>query len=166
MERTTVYASYVYSRIRGELNDYDQFFGNFPRPLIRPNQFGRLNSDAPHRGLVWGVIGLPHKLEFVPVLDVHTGFPFSRLDQDWNYLGRRNDAGRLRTFVSLDTKIQYPFDFTFHKHRFQFRAGLSILNVLNYFNPRDVQQHVDSPNFGTFYNSVGRLWRIEGGFDF
>ena len=166
VERTTVYASYVYSRIRGDLNDYDQFFGNFPRPLIRPNQFGRLNSDAPHRGLVWGVIGLPHKLEFVPVLDVHTGFPFSRLDQDWNYLGKRNDAGRLRTFVSLDTKIQYPFDFTFHKHRFQFRAGLSILNVLNYFNPRDVQQHVDSPNFGTFYNSVGRLWRIEGGFDF
>ena len=166
VERTTVYASYVYSRIRGELNDYNQFFGNFPRPLIRPNQFGRMNSDAPHRGLVWGVIGLPHKLEFIPVLDVHTGFPFSRLDQDWNYLGRRNEAGRLRTFVGLDTKIQYPFDFTFHKHRFQFRAGLSILNVLNYFNPRDVQQHVDSPNFGNLYNSVGRLWRIDGGFDF
>jgi len=166
VERTTVYASYVYSRVRGELNDYNQFFGNFPAPLIRANQFGTMTSDAPHRGLMWGVIGLPHKLDFIPVLDVHTGFPFSRLDQDWNYIGRRNQAGRLRTFVGLDTKIQYPFDFKFHHHRLQFRAGLSVLNVLNYFNPRDVQQYAGSPNFGNLYNSVGRLWRIDGDFDF
>ena len=166
VERTTVYTSYVYSRARGELNDYDQFFGNFPQPLIRPNQFGTMSSDAPHRGLMWGVIGLPHKLDFIPVLDVHSGFPFSRLDQDWNYIAQRNRAGRLRTFVGLDTKIQYPFDFTFRRHRFQFRAGLSVLNVLNYFNPRNVQQYVGSPNFGKFYDSVGRLWRIDGDFDF
>ena len=166
VERTTVYTSYVYSRARGELNDYDQFFGNFPQPLIRPNQFGTMSSDAPHRGLMWGVIGLPHKLDFIPVLDVHSGFPFSRLDQDWNYIAQRNRAGRLRTFVGLDTKIQYPFDFTFRRHRFQFRAGLSVLNVLNYFNPRNVQQYAGSPNFGKFYDSVGRLWRIDGDFDF
>jgi hypothetical protein len=110
---------------------------------------------------MWGVIGLPHKLDFIPVLDVHSGFPFSRLDQDWNYIAQRNRAGRLRTFVGLDTKIQYPFDFTFRRHRFQFRAGLSVLNVLNYFNPRNVQQYAGSPNFGKFYDSVGRLWRID-----
>ena len=166
VERTTVYASYVYSRARGELNEYNQFFGNFPSPLIRANQFGTMGSDAPHRVLMWGVIGLPHKLEFIPVLDVHTGFPFSRFDQNWNYLGQRNQAGRFPVFVGLDTKIQYPFDFKFHSHRLQFRAGLSVLNVLNHFNPRDVQQHTASPNFGNFYNSVGRRWRIEGNFDF
>jgi hypothetical protein len=165
-ERTTVYASYVCSRVRGELNDYNQFFGNFPAPLIRANQFGTTNSDVPHRGLMWGVIALPHKLDFIPVLDVHSGFPFSRLDQDWKYIGQRNEAGRLRAFVGLDTKIQYPFDFKFRRHRFQFRAGLSVLNLLNYFNPRDVQQYAGSPNFGNFYNSVGRLWRIDGDFDF
>jgi hypothetical protein len=165
-ERTTIYGSYVHSRARGELNDYNQFFGNFPYPLIRPNQFGLMASDAPDRGLFWGVIGLPHKLDFIPVLDVHTGFPFSRLDQNWNFVGQRNQAGRFPTFVGLDTKIQYPFDFTYRKHRIQFRAGLSVLNVLNYFNPRDVQQYFASPNYGVFYNSVGRLWRIDGDFDF
>jgi len=41
-----------------------------------------------------------------------------------------------------------------------------VLNVLNYFNPRDVQQYAGSPNFGNLYNSVGRLWRIDGDFDF
>ncbi|MGC2197468.1 MAG: carboxypeptidase-like regulatory domain-containing protein [Terriglobales bacterium] len=36
----------------------------------------------------------------------------------------------------------------------------------NYFNPRDVQEYAKSPNYGHFYNSIGRLWRIEGAFDF
>jgi hypothetical protein len=165
-ERTMLYASYTRSKARGELNDYNQFFGNFPYPLIRPNQFGTTSSDAPDRGLFWGIIGLPHKLDFIPILDVHTGFPFSKLDQDWNYLGQRNQAGRFPVFVGLDTKFQYPIDFTCRKHRIQFRAGLSILNVLNYANPRDVQQYTLSPNYGRFYNSIGRLWRIEGDFDF
>jgi len=165
-ERTTLFASYVNSRARGDLNDYNQFFGNIPYPLIRPNQYGIMPSDAPNRGLVWGVVGLPHKLDFIPVLDVHTGFPFSQLGENWNYIGRENEAGRFRTFVGLDMKIQYPFDFKFHRRRFQFRAGLSVLNVLNYSNPRDVQQYTGSPSFGNFYNSIGRLFRIDGDFDF
>jgi hypothetical protein len=41
-----------------------------------------------------------------------------------------------------------------------------VYNVLNHFNPRDVQEYYASPNYGTFYNSVGRLFRIDGDFDF
>lgn len=165
-ERATLYASYVRSQAEGELNDYNQFFGNFAYPLIRSNQFGPLSSDAPNRGLIWGVIPLPKKFDFVPVLDVHTGFPFSRLDENWNFVGERNKAGRYPTFIGFDTKFYYPVDFTFRKHRIQFRAGLSVLNVLNHFNPREVQQYGPSPNFGQFYNSVGRLFRIDGDFNF
>jgi hypothetical protein len=165
-ERMSIYASYVRSRAYGDLNDYNQFFGNIPYPLIRPNQYGPLSSDAPNRGLLWGVIGLPHKLDFVPILDVHTGFPFSRLDQNWNYLGLENQAGRFPTFLALDTKLQYPVDFKFHGHRIQFRAGVTVYNVLNHFNPRDVQQYYASPNYGVLYNSVPHLLRIDGDFDF
>jgi carboxypeptidase family protein/TonB-dependent receptor-like protein len=165
-ERSSIYASYVYSRARGDLNDYNQFFGNFPYPLIRENQYGTLTSDAPNRGLFWGVIGLPYKFDFVPILDVHTGFPFSRLDQNWGYLGKENQAGRFPAFVGLDAKLQYPVDFTFRGHRVQFRAGLTVYNVLNHNNPRDVQQYFASPLYGTFYNSVPRLWRIDGDFSF
>lgn len=165
-ERSTVFASYVHSRASGELNDYNQFFGNFPNPLIRPNQYGPLASDAPNRGLFWSVIGLPRKLDFVPILDVHTGFPFSRIDQNWNFLGPENQAGRFPTFLGFDTKLQYPVDFTFRGHRIQFRAGLTVYNVLNHFNPRDVQQYNVSANYGAFYNSIGRLFRIDGDFNF
>ena len=27
---------------------------------------------------------MPHKLDPIPVLEVHTGFPFSKLDENWN----------------------------------------------------------------------------------
>ena len=165
-EHSSVFASYVHSRAKGDLNDYNQFFSNFSYPLIRPNQYGPLTSDAPNRGLFWGVIGLPHKFDFVPILDVHTGFPFSRLDQNWNFIGAENNAGRLPALLALDTKIQYPVDFKFRGHRIQFRGGLTVYNVLNHFNPRDVQQYYASPSYGAFYNSIGRLFRIDGDFDF
>jgi outer membrane receptor protein involved in Fe transport len=165
-ERSSIYASYVHSRAYGDLNDYNEFFGNFPYPLIRPNQYGPLSVDTPNRGLFWGIIGLPHKVDFVPILDVHTGFPFSRLDQNWKYLGLENQAGRFPAFLALDTKAQYPVDLKFHGHRLQFRAGVTVYNVLNHFNPRDVQQYYASPDYGTFYNSVPHLLRIDGDFDF
>jgi len=165
-ERTSIYGSYVWSRARGDLNDYNRFFGNFPAPLIRPNQYGPLASDAPNRGLFWGVIALPYKFDFVPIFDVHTGFPYSALDQNWNYLGKEDQAGRFPTFIGFDVKLQYPVDFTYKKHHIQFRAGLTVYNVLNHFNPRDVQQYFDSPLYGGLYNSVHRLWRIDGDFTF
>ena len=165
-ERTSIYASYVLSKARGEINDYNQFFGNFPYPLIRPNEFGRLSSDAPNRLLAWGIIGLPHKFQAVPVIDVHTGFPFSKFDANWNYVGPANEAGRFPVFVGVDMKVQYPFNLKYHGHHFEFVAGLKVIDAINHFQPRDVQQNITSPNFGTFYNSVGRLWRIDGDFDF
>jgi hypothetical protein len=165
-ERSTIYASYVHSRAYGDLNDYNQFFGNFPYPLIRANQYGPLLSDAPNRGLIWSIIGLPYRLEFVPILDVHTGFPFSKLDQNWNYVGAENQAGRFPAFLGFDTKLHYPVDFKFHGHRIQFLAGLTVYNVLNHFNPRDVQQYYASPDYGVFYNSVPHLLRIDGDFTF
>ena len=165
-ERTSLVASYVRSRARGELNDYNQFFGNFPYPLIHPNQYGPLSSDAPNRFVFWGILGLPHKLQVVPILDAHTGFPYSKLDANWNYIGQRNEAGRFPAFASLDLKLQYPFDFKIRSHRIQFLGGLKVIDVTNHYNPRDVQQYFGSPNYGIFYNSVGRLWRIDGDFDF
>jgi carboxypeptidase family protein/TonB-dependent receptor-like protein len=165
-ERTSLVASYVRSRAFGELNDYNQFFGNNPNPLIRPNQYGPLPSDAPNRVLFWGIIGLPYKFQFIPILDVHSGFPYSKLDENWNYIGARDEAGRFPTFASLDLKLQYPFDFKFRNHRIQFLGGLKVIDITNHYNPRDVQQYLASPNYGVFYNSVGRLWRIDGDFDF
>ena len=165
-ESTSLVISYVHSRAWGELNDYNQFFGNFPYPLIRPNQYGPLSSDAPNRVLFWGIIELPHKLQFVPIFDAHSGFPYSKLDSNWNYIGERNQSGRFPAFGSLDLKLLYPFNLRFRGHHIEFLGGLKVIDVTNHYNPRDVQQYLGSPNYGVFYNSVGRLWRIDGDFDF
>ena len=89
--------------------------GIFLIPLFAPINIGTLSSDAPNRGLFWDVIGLPYKLDFVPILDVHTGFPFSRLDQNWNYIGAENQGGafsdipRTRYQTSVSRRLQIPW---------------------------------------------------------
>ena len=83
-------ASYVRSRAYGDLNDFNQFFGNDPQAVIQPNQRGRLNFDAPNRILTWAEIAAPWKLTFAPVIDTHTGFPYSTINQYRDFVGPRN----------------------------------------------------------------------------
>ena len=51
--------SYVRSHSTRDLNDYDQFFGNFRNPIIRPNENSLSPTDVPNRMIVRGTIGLP-----------------------------------------------------------------------------------------------------------
>ena len=62
VRRHTVNASYVRSRAFGDLNDFNQFFGNDPMAVIQPNARGRLSFDAPNRFLIWGEIAAPKKI--------------------------------------------------------------------------------------------------------
>jgi Carboxypeptidase regulatory-like domain/TonB dependent receptor-like, beta-barrel len=165
-ERTQLFASFVHSRAKGELNNFEQFFGNLPYPVIRPNEFGPLPFDSPNRFLLWGSIGLPWKLDFWPVLDVHSGFPFSKVDNDLNFIGPRNQAGRFPAFFSFDFQLTREFRVPFMGKKRTMRTGVKIFNVTNHFNPRDVQENIFSPVFGGFYNSVGRLYRAKLEFNF
>jgi hypothetical protein len=81
VRRGTINASYVRSKAFGNLNDFNQFFGNSAVPVINPDESGRLPFDAPNRFLAWGQWDAPFKLTVLPVLDVHTGFPYSQTDQ-------------------------------------------------------------------------------------
>jgi hypothetical protein len=69
IHRSTLNASYVHSRAYGDLNDFNQFFGNDPLAVIQPNQRGRLSFDAPNRVLAWGEIAAPWKFTVALVLD-------------------------------------------------------------------------------------------------
>lgn len=165
-ERSTLFASYVHSRLRGELNVFEPYFGNYPYPILRPNQRGRQPYDVPHRFLFWGTIGLPWKLEALPVLDIASGFPYSRLDNVWNFVGARNGEGRFPTFVALDLQVTRTFSFTVRGKKRRVTLGGRIFNITNHFNPRDVQQHAGSPSFRTFFNSIERKFRAKIDFEF
>jgi hypothetical protein len=150
---STLNASYVRSRAYGDLNDFNQFFGNDPQAVIQPNQRGRLNFDAPNRILTWAEIAAPWKLTFAPVIDTHTGFPYSTVNQYRDFVGPRNELQRPR-FVSTDLQvwreIRLPIK---EKHA---RIGVGVFNVFNHPNYRDVQNDVDSYRFGDFFNGVNR----------
>lgn len=140
--------SYVHSTLRGDLNTLSQDYVPFEQPVIRPNFFAALNSNVPNRFVTWGRFEIPWKITASPVLDIHTGFPYSPVDVLQNYVGQPNSL-RFPVFMSLDLKLSKDFRIKFipwvKKHTI--RGGMSIYNVTNHLNPRDVYTNVTSPYF-------------------
>lgn len=158
VRRGTLNASYVHSKAFGNLNDFNQFFGNDPVAVINPAEQGRLPFDAPNRFLAWGEWAAPFKFMVLPVLDVHTGFPYSLIDQTRGFVGPR-DSERFPRFASLDLQVTRPITIPIGSERLKARVGFSVFNLLNRSNPRDVQSDIDSARFGAMFNGVGRTWR-------
>jgi len=156
VRRHTVNASYVRSRAFGDLNDFNQFFGNDPVAVIQPNARGRLSFDAPNRYLIWGEIAAPKKITITPVLDLHTGFPYSTENQFREYVGPRN-IERFPRFVSLD--LQATKEIRIPGFGKKAKVGFGVFNILNHFDARDVQNNLDSYRFGSFFNSLPRTFR-------
>ena len=75
-----LFFSYVHSRARGDLNDFSNYLGTFPIPIIRGNQFGNLPADLPNRLLAWGMVQLPWKFRIAPVVEYRNGFPYFATD--------------------------------------------------------------------------------------
>ena len=158
--------SYVHSEAAGDLNTFQDYFGNFTTPIIRPNQRSRLRHDVPDRLLLWGEIGLPFKVRWAPVFDIHSGYAFSLLDETQNFVGPRNHGGRFPVFSSLDSQFFRDFKIKIGGKKRTVRVGIKIFNILNHFNPRDLQQNLDASNALGFFNARGRLYRSKFSIDF
>jgi hypothetical protein len=154
---STVNASYVRSRTAGDLNDLEKFFGNEPQAVIQPDQSGTSDFDAPNRTLAWGDIEAPWKVTIIPVLDIHTGFPYSVDGQDRQFVGVRNSR-RLPMFASADLQVLRQITLPLSESH-KAKIGLGIFNVFDHFNPRDVQNDVDSYRFGSLFNSPPTTFR-------
>lgn len=150
-------ASYVWSQSRGDLNTADALVGNFPSYVVRPNEYGRQPFDTPHRVLVYGQIDLPYDIRVAPLVEFRTGFPFSAVNDRLDFVGARNEAGRFPKYFSLDAQVSKAFPIPFIKRldKYKLRAGVALFNLTGNFNPRDVQNNINNPNFGDFYNSFG-----------
>ena len=55
-EKRELFFSYIHSTARGDLNDFNNYLGSFPTPIVRPNQYANLPGDLPNRFLAWGAI--------------------------------------------------------------------------------------------------------------
>ena len=160
-ENRNIFLSYVRSQSRGDLNDYNTYFGNLRNPVIRPNEYGRQNFDAPNRLLFWGDFALPHQIVISPVVEYRNGFPYSLLNEQQDFVGARNSGGRFPHMFTLDVLIMKGLAIPFKGKKYHGRAGITFFNVTNHFNPRDVQNNIASPQFGGFYNSPGLNMRLK-----
>jgi hypothetical protein len=150
-EKTHLTASYVHSSAVGDLNDFNSFFGNIAQAVIRPNERSLLSFNAPNRFLFWADVQAPFKLTVSPVLDIHSGFPYSVVNEQLDFVGARNQAGRFPRFAALDLEVLRQVKLPFTKRKG--RVGVRAFNLFNSFNPVDIQNNLASSRFGTFFNS-------------
>jgi hypothetical protein len=160
-EGRNIFLSYVRSEARADLNDFQTYFGNLRHPIIRPNEFGKQNFDAPNRLLFWGDFGLPYDIVATPVIEWRSGFPFSIIDEKQNFVGPRNTGGRFPRLMTLDLLVTKGLRIPFRGKKYKGRVGVTIFNITNHWNPRDVQNNIDSQQFGAFYNSPDRSFRTK-----
>ena len=158
-EKADVDISYVNSLARGDLNTLSAIFVPFEQPVIRPNFFSTLPSNVPNRVILWGRVKVPWEITASPVLDLHTGFPYSAVDVLQNYVGTPNSL-RFPTYFSLDLQLSKDFRMRWipwakgHK----FRGALRIFNLTDYGNYRDVHNNVTSQYFGQFAGFLHRFY--------
>ncbi|MFQ5788993.1 MAG: TonB-dependent receptor domain-containing protein [Acidobacteriota bacterium] len=152
-----LFFSYVRARTEGDLNNFASIFGNIRSPIILANEFSLQPFDHRNRFLAWGVVNLPRGITLSPVLEIHDGFPYTVIDETQAPVGQRNRGGRFPLLATLDLKVTKDVHMPF-KH-WRAKVGFQLFNLLNRFNPRDIQNNLDSRSFGTFANSVDRQVR-------
>jgi len=140
-ERAELNVSYAWSQARGDLNSLSDTFIQFQAPVIRPNAYGIQPSDVPHRVLAWGFVHIPWDIVLSPVVDIHSGFPYSNLDVLQNYVGLPNSQ-RFPIYFTLDAKVYKDFiiriPFLDRSRGRKIRLGVFSLDVTNRQNPHDV----------------------------
>jgi hypothetical protein len=160
-DKIDVNMSYVNSQARGDLNAMAFVYVPYEQPVIEPNLFGTLPTNVPERVLTWGRFKLPQKFTVSPLIDWHSGFPFSVFDELQNYVGPPNSR-RFPTFASLDLQTTKDFKVSFipilRKHLL--RGGLRIFNLTDHGNFRDVYNTVTSPYFGSYAGFLHRSYDL------
>ncbi|MGE0131748.1 MAG: carboxypeptidase regulatory-like domain-containing protein [Blastocatellales bacterium] len=166
-----LFFSYVRSRIRGNLNEFNNYLGNFPYPIVRPDQITNLPADLPHRFLAWGTVKLPWKARVSPLVEWRTGLPYAVFDAGQNYVGQPfSDDKRFPGFFSLDARfirefrINRPVETLFKrklKDPTHVRVSVSLYNITNHFNPPSIHNNIADPQFGLFFGQNRRRFRVD-----
>jgi hypothetical protein len=150
----TVYVSYTHSSART-----DAALDYLPTPSpLGPQQNGPLAWDVPNRVISWGWLPVPFARlrkhwDFVYLLDEHTGFPYTAVNAAQQVIGAAGGQ-RFPTFVNFSPGLEWKFHF-----RGQYWGLRGVMeNATDSGNPAEVNNVVDSPEFGTFSELQGRAF--------
>jgi hypothetical protein len=128
--------------------DYSPTIGD-----LGAQQPGPLPWNVPNRALSWGWLPVPElkDWDFVYTVDWRTGFPYTAVDANHDVAGAP-DAQRFPNFFSFSPGLEWRF------HLRGMYLGLRgvMENATGRENPSIVNNNVDSPEFGTFSEPLGR----------
>jgi hypothetical protein len=153
--RMDVSAAYVHSTARENLNAFVNFYAPVLVPVVGADAYAPGAADAPNRLFVRGQAMPTSRWMLVGVFDWRNGLPYSVVNENIEYVGARNELrfpAYVRTELGLDRRIAIG-----HAHPW---LGIRAANALAAFLPVDVQANLNSPAFGTFYNSEYRQFRV------
>ena len=149
--------SYVRSRATGDLNDFAEYIGSFPNPIIHPNQVATQPTDLPNRFLAWGSLRLPWGFGLAPVLEYRNGFPYSVVNEQQRYVGTPNSK-RFPNFLSADARVWHDFRVT---PKYSVRLAVSGFNLTNHFNPEAAHWNTADPAYGRFFGERHRRFTAD-----
>jgi hypothetical protein len=152
-----VFFSYVYSRARGNLNDFGSFLGMFPVPIVRPDQVGNLPGSLPNRFLGWGMLRVRKTWRIAPLVELRNGFPYAATDAVQNYAGVPNDR-RFPWFFAVDSRVSKDIQLN---PKYAVRLSVSGFNLTNHFNPEAVHSNTADRDFGYFFGHRGRRFTMD-----
>ncbi|HWX39987.1 MAG TPA: TonB-dependent receptor [Blastocatellia bacterium] len=151
-EGRRLYFTYVRAQAQGDLNQFNNYLGNYPYPLVRTNFYSNLPGDLPNRFLAWGLIQLPWRMRVSPMVEYRSGFPYSAVDAAQNFVGIPNTS-RFPNFLSLDARVSKDFKVT---DKYTVRFSVSGFNITDHNNPTAVRNNIADPIFGTFFGTYHR----------
>ena len=159
-DRRDLTLSYVWSKNQADLNDYDQFFGNFRNPILRRNEYSLTPTDVRHRMILRGTIGLPGQWDLAPLIELRSGFPWTAVNEFLDFVDKRNTTDRLPMVHTVDFSLSRPWRIK----KYNVRLGVKLYNLFGTSAGRDVQNNIRADDYGESYNplerSVGFVFKI------
>ena len=152
-----LFVAYTRSRADGNLNEFSNYLGNFPAPLIRRSVYSHLPGDLPNRFLAWGNMALPGGLQILPMVEYHTGLPYSSYDQLGDYVGVPN-LNRFPSYVNADARILKDLKVN---PKYTVRVSVSGFNLTNHFNALNLHTNIADPQYGTFFGNYHFRYRAD-----
>jgi len=140
---------------------------NLENPIFAAQAPGPYGWDTPNRFLTWGWAPLPKRLVPRPLgflvhetsvtflMEYHTGFPFSLVNENGVLVGSPNST-RFPSYINLN--LHFERKFRFLHYLWAWRFGFN--NITNSGNPNVVNNNVDSPAFLTYGRGQLRAFAV------
>lgn len=150
----TVFASYTHSAARTSAA-----LNYMPTPsLLGAQQSGPLAWDTPNRLISWGWMPLmlpklKKSWDVVYTFDWHSGFPYTAVNANQQVVGAAGGQ-RFPDYVSFSPGLEWRF----HLRGAYFGVRGVLENATNRSDPAVVNNVVDSPDYGTFSEFLGRAF--------